>query len=223
MSNLERKNPQKPEASIYDPECVVRSPHVIEAWADTVSFKPQHNDKYAEYFLNLVSKYCLDKDNNPYGPPELWLRNVISYCFFFGLGFTLYDREYARHILYGLPEEWSRYALFWLSQVKDASHEDNIQLWGHSVNLVTLFINQTYPKETDPHYDAKALVDKGRSIGFVTGVRLALDNQEFAELLFEGAVDERQKCDDKTLEGRIGWIAGTIKDFWNKDKVRSSN
>jgi len=221
MSNLKRK-PQQ-ELPLSDPNCLVYSPHVIEDWAGTIDFWPQHNDKYAGYFLNLVSKYCLDKDDTPYGPPELWLRNVISYCFFFGLGLTLSDREYARLVLYGLPEEWSRYALFWLSQVKKAHHEDNVELWGHSINLVTLFINHTCPKETDPSYDVKALVEKGRSIGFVTGVRLALDNQEFAESLFEGAVDEREKCDDKALKGRVGWIAGTIEDFWNKDKARSSN
>ena len=41
--------------------------------------------------------------------------------------------------------------------------------------------------------------------------------------VFEGAVDEREMCDDETLFNRLNWIRGTIAEAWSKNNARSSN
>ena len=45
----------------------------------------------------------------------------------------------------------------------------------------------------------------------------------FAEVLFDGAIDERERCDEEKLIDRIWLMKRIISDFWNKDKARSSN
>ena len=104
MSNLQRKPHQEPEVSICDPECAVYSPHIIKAWVDSIEFRPQDYEKYADYFLTLIPEYCCGEDGTLPGPPEFWQRNLLSYSFFFGLGVTILDRQFAQYLLYGLTE-----------------------------------------------------------------------------------------------------------------------
>ena len=222
MSNLQRRPQQEPEVSIYDPECVIYSPQLIEAWAESVEFKPNHNDKYADYFLALIAQYVCEEDGTFAGPPELWLRNIISYSFFFGLAVTLHDREFARYILYGLSEGWSRRALYWLEQVKRTDHDKNTHLWGHAINFLTILTREMSPRESAPDVDPKLLNEVGRLVGFIPALRVGLNDPEFAEVLFDGAVEERERCDEEKLNDRIWLMNRIISDFWSKDKARST-
>ena len=95
----------------------------------------------------------------------LWLRNIISYSFFFGLSLTLHDREFARYILYGLSEGWSRRALYWLEQVKRTDHDINTHLWGHAINVLTILTREMSPRESAPDVDPKVLNEVGRLVG----------------------------------------------------------
>ena len=108
MNNPQRTPQQEPDVSIYDPECVVNSPHIIAEWLNNIDFAPNNNEKYLEYFTTLISKYCCEEDGTLPGPPEFWLRNVLSYSFFFGLGVTIFDRNHARKMSYALKEEVNR-------------------------------------------------------------------------------------------------------------------
>ena len=41
--------------------------------------------------------------------------------------------------------------------------------------------------------------------------------------LFDGAVEEQERCDEEKLNDRIWLMKRIISDFWNKDKARSTN
>jgi hypothetical protein len=221
MSNLKRK-PQS-ELSIYDPECVVYSPEVIINWIETIAFKPGDYERYADKFLILIAAYCVEENGKLPGPPAFWQRNVLSYSFFFGLGITIFDREFAKNLLYGLTEGWSRCALLWLNEVWKSDHEDNTRLWAHAVNVLSAQIAATSPETVGPNANEKLVKQRAIIAGFTPAIRLGLNNPELAQELFEGAVDEREDCDDENLIGRINWIRSYIADAWDKNKARHSN
>ena len=50
-----------------------------------------------------------------------------------------------------------------------------------------------------------------------------LTDPEFARALFQGALDEKEKCGDEELAERIKWIKATILDSFIKNQARSSN
>ena len=113
--------------------------------------------------------------------------------------------------------------MYWLSHVKDFNHEENSHSWGHAVNLLTLFIKNISPNETGLYAELSELKETAGSIGLVSGIRLALDDPEFANSLFDGATDERERCDDENLVGRFIWIRDTINDIWSKKTTHSNN
>ena len=223
MSNLQRKPQQEPEVSIYDPECAVNSPHIIEAWVDSLEFKPEDYEKYSSYFLTLIPDFCCEEDGTLPGPPEFWQRNLLSYSFFFGLGVTIFDRKFAQDLLYGLTEGWSRYALVCLIEAEEYEHVDNPQLWTRTVNILTALLGKASPETTAHDTDEELVKQRGSIVGFTPAIRLGLNDPEYARALFEGAVDERKNCDDEVLVDRINWIKAFIADVWSKNKARSSN
>ena len=75
MSNLQRRPQQEPEVSIYDPECAVNSPHIIEAWVDSLEFQPKDYEKYSSYFLTLIPDFCCEED----GTCPIFLTAKIRY------------------------------------------------------------------------------------------------------------------------------------------------
>jgi len=62
--------------------------------------------------------------------------------------------------------------------------------------------------------DANEVIVKQRATiaSFTPAIRLGLNDLEFAQALFEGAIGERENCDDEKLVGRINWIKATIVD-----------
>ncbi len=58
MSNLKKRPQQEPEVSIYDPECVVYSPHIIAEWLNNIDFAPNNNDKYV-VVPEKVNRACI--------------------------------------------------------------------------------------------------------------------------------------------------------------------
>ena len=221
MDNLKR-NPE-PEVSIYDPECAVYSPEVITDWVESIEFRPADYERYANNFLTLIAAYCVEEDGKLPGLPEFWQRNVLSYAFFFGLGITIFVREFAKNLLYGLVEGWSRYALLWLKEVRQSGHEDNILLWNHAVNVLTAQTAVASPETVGPNADEALVKQRATIAGFVPAIRLGLNDPKLAQTLFEGAVDEREQCDDENLVGRINWIRSYIVDVWGKSEARHSN
>ena len=122
-----------------------------------------------------------------------------------------------------LNEVGIRYWLFWLDLVKNTKYEDNTHLWGHAVNILTFFIGGSSLEAINPNAEQKIKRKIASTAGFITAIRLGLNEPEFAEELFGGAIDEREKCDDETLIGRLNWIRGTIARTWSKNQARSSN
>jgi len=223
MSNLKRESQQVPDVSIYEPECAVYSPQVIMEWVIDVEFKPGDYEQYADYFLSVIPNYCREEDGSLSGPPEFWLRNILSYSLFLGLGVTIFDRPYANTLLHGLNKEWIGSALFWLYEVGRTDHADNGQLWNHAVNVLTFFAGQVSPEATGPDADEE-LVKQGATIaGFAPAIRLGLNDPEFAEALFVGAVNERENCDEEELVARIDYMKTFINDAWSKNQARSLN
>ena len=223
MNNPQRTPQQEPDVSIYDPECVVNSPHIIAEWLNNIDFAPNNNDKYLEYFTTLISEYCCEEDGTLPGPPEFWLRNVLSYSFFFGLGVTIFDRNHARKMSYALKEEENRHLSYWLEWVIDSNHKYLAHQWDHSINVLTFIIGKTYPQVTGPDAEPILAKELGTIEGFTTAIRFGLNDPEYARKLFGGATDEHEKCDDETLLARLNWIRVTIADAWGKNKARSTN
>jgi hypothetical protein len=223
MSNLKRKPQEGPDVSIYEPECAVYSPHVIEEWVDGVEFKPRDYEQYADFLLTVIPHYCCEEGGSLSGPPEFWQRNVLSYSFFLGLGVTIFKRPFAHGLLCGLVEGWSREALVWLYTVGKIDHADNAQLWNHAVNVLTFFTGEASPETTGPDADEELVKQRASIAGFTPAIRLGLNSPEMAVALFEGAVNEREKCDDAKLVGRLDWMKAYIADAFRKDQARSSN
>ena len=113
--------------------------------------------------------------------------------------------------------------MYWLEQVKRTGHDINTHLWGHAINVLTILTREMSPRESAPDVDPKVLNEVGRLVGFIPALRVGLNDPEFAEVLFDGAVDERERCDEEKLIDRIWLMRRIISDFWNKDKARSSN
>ena len=113
--------------------------------------------------------------------------------------------------------------MYWLEQVKRTDHDKNTHLWGHAINVLTILTREMSPRESAPDVDPKLLNEVGRLVGFIPALRVGLNDPEFAEVLFDGAVEERERCDEEKLNDRIWLMKRIISDFWNKDKVRSTN
>jgi len=181
------------------------------------------NEQFVVGILALIPDYCCQEDHKLPGPPDFWQRNILSYSFYFGIGLTLFDRQLARDLLYGLVEGPSRYLLFWLNEVSKHKHPDLFSLWIHAINLLTVFTSRASPETTGPD-TGEGLVKQRASIsGFTPAIRLGLNDPEFARALFQGALDEKEKCGDKELVERIKRIKATILDSFNKNQARSSN
>ena len=223
MSNPQRKYEQVPDVSIYEPECAVYSPEILHDWADSLQVTSEFNEQFAVGILKLIPDFCCQEDCKLLGLPEFWQRNILSYSFYFGLGLTIFDRQLARDLLYGLVEGPSRKLLFWLNEVSKHDHPDLFSLWVHAINLLTVFTSIVSPETTGPNADERLAKERGAIAGFTPAIRLGLSDPEFAGALFQGALDEKEKCGDVELIERIKWIKATILDSFNKNRTRSSN
>ena len=223
MSNLQRKHKQVTDISIYEPECAIHSPELLQDWADSLQVTSEFNEQFVVGILNLIPGYCCQEDRKLPGLPEFWQRNILSYSFYFGLGLTIFDRQLARDLLYGLVEGPSRKLLFWLNEVSKHDHPDLFSLWVHAINLLTVFTSIVSPETTGPNADERLAKERGAIAGFTPAIRLGLSDPEFAGALFQGALDEKEKCGDVELIERIKWIKATILDSFNKNRTRSSN
>ncbi len=223
MSNLKRKPQQVPDVLICEPECAVYSPHVIEEWVIGVEFKPDDYEQYADYFLTVIPRYYCEEDGSLSGPPEFWQRNILSYSLYLGLGVTIFDRPYAHKLLHGLNKEWIGSALCWLDEVGRTDHGDNAQLWNHAVNVLAFFAGQVSPEAAGSDADEESVKQETPIAGFAPAIRLGLNNPEFAEALFEGAVNEQENCDYDNLIARIDSMKAFIGDAWSKNQARFSN
>lgn len=223
MDNLNRNSQQEPDLSIYDPACAIYSPHIIEAWRDEIEFQPKFNDQFAESFMKLIPIYYLDGNRELPGLKEFWLRNLLSYSFFLGLGVTIFEREYALRLLYGLNEGWSRTVLFWFGEVKNSGQENKNKLWIHAINILTVYAGKVWPETIGLDADEDLVKQSAPIAGFTPAIRLGLSDPEFACELFEGAFDERKKCDDESLVERINRTKNFISNSNCQKETSSSN
>ncbi len=223
MNNLQRKPQQEPNALICHPECAIYTPEIIRSWGNNLGSYPDHYEKLVDGFFILIPSYCEDEDGNFSGPPEFWQRNLLSYSFYLGLGLTIFNRELARNLLYGLTEGPSKFVLFFLNETKKYCSSDKVEQWHFAVNVLTYFTQVASPETTGPDTNAVLLRARAPIAGFTPAIRLGLNDPDFAEVLFEGAVDEREKCDDEELIARIDWIKAFVIDTHKKQETRSNN
>ena len=113
--------------------------------------------------------------------------------------------------------------MLWLSEVRKTNHVGNAQLWNHAVNILTYFTGVISPETSGPNASEELIRQRTPIAGFTPAIRLGLNDPEFAKALFEGAVDERENCDDENLVGRINWMKDFIHDAWIKNEASSSN
>jgi hypothetical protein len=223
LDNLNKNSEQEPELSIYDPACAIYSPHVIEAWRDGIDFQPEFNDQFTESFMKLIPIYYLAEDREFSGPKEFWLRNLLSYSFFLGLGVTIFKREYALRLLYGLNEGWSRTVLFWFDEVKNSGQENKNKLWIHAINILTVYARTVWPGTIGLEANEELIKQSAPIAGFTPAIRLGVNDPEFACELFEGALDERKKCDNENLVKKINRIKNFISNSYCQKETSSSN
>jgi hypothetical protein len=91
------------------------------------------------------------------------------------------------------------------------------------VNVLTVLTGVASPDTTSPDTDERLVKQRATISGFTPAIRLGLNDPEFARALFEGATDERHKCDDEELYARIDFIQAFIQDAYSKNLARSSN
>ena len=223
MSNLKRKPQQEPDVSIYDPECAVHSPELIRSWVHSLDACPEFCERLADGFFKLIPNYYAREDGTFPDPPEFWQRNLLSYSFYLGLGVTIFNRQFAQYLLYGLTEGSSKVALLLFSEVKRVGCPGKVQQWHHAVNVLTYLTETISPETTGPDADAELVRERMPIAGFTPAIRLGFNDPEFARALFQGALDEKEKCGDEELAERIKWIKATILDSFIKNQARSSN
>ena len=222
MTEFNKESKQEPELSIYDPDCAIYSPHIIEEWKRTIETTPDSNDQYVSALITLV-QYNHEKNREYPESKEYWTRNIISYSFFFGIGITIFEKKFAQQIISGLSEGWSRRILFWLNQIKLSKQEDNAQLWNHTINVITESAGSAWPEMIGPDADGELIKKSVPIAGFAPAIRLGLNDSEFAEKLFEGALDERNKCNDKNIVKRLNWMKTFILNSKSQEETSKYN
>ena len=223
MNNLQRRPEQEPDALLYDPKCAVQSPEAIRSWAKKLGIDPRDCRKIMDGFLILIPFYHVNEDGTFPSSPEYWQRNLLSFSFYLGLGITIFKRDLAFYLLYGTTEGCSREALFWLNEVKNSSCQDKVQQWHYAINVLSVFTEGYSPETTGPNADAKLVRERIPIAGLAPAIRLGLNDPEFAKQLFEGGIDEREKCDDKELTGRIEWMKEYVFNSYSQKETQSSN
>ncbi len=223
MNYLQNKSRQDQNVLICHPECPIYTPDLIRQWGNDLDLYPDYYEKLADGFFGLIPGYCEDGEGNFPGLPEFWQRNLLSYSFYFGLGLTIFNRELAQKLIYGLTEGPSRFVLFFLNEIKGYGSLNKVEQWNFAVNVLTYFTQKASPETTGPDTDATLLRSRGPIAGFTPAIRLGLNDREFAETLFEGAVDEKEKCDDEELIGRVDWIKWFVINSYVKQFTSSNN
>ena len=223
MKNLQRESQQDQNLSICHPDCPIYTPDLIRLWGNDLDLYPDYYEKLVNGFLSLIPSYCEDKEGKFLGTPEFWQRNLLSYSFYFGLGLTIFNRELAQKLIYGLTEGPSKFVLFFLNETKDYGSLNKVEQWHFAVNVLTYFTDKASPETIGPDPDAGLLRSRAPRAGFTPAIRLGLNDPEFAEVLFEGAVDEKEKCDDDELIDRIDWIKWFVINSYVKQFASSNN
>ena len=223
MKDLQREFQQDQNLLICHPECPIYTPDLIRQWGNDLDLYPDYYEKLVNGFLGLIPSYCEDEEGNLPGTPEFWQRNLLSYSFYFGLGLTILNRELAQKLIYGLTEGPSKFVLFFLNETKDYDSLNKVEQWNFAVNVLTYFTDKASPETTGPDADAGLLRSRAPIAGFTPAIRLGLNDPEFAEVLFEGAVDEKEKCDDEELIDRIDWIKWFVINSYVKQFTSSNN
>lgn len=223
MKYLQRESQQDQNLLICHPECPVYTPDLIRQWGNDLDLYPDYYEKLVNGFLDFIPSYCEDEEGNLPGIPEFWQRNLLSYSFYFGLGLTIFNRELAQKLIYGLTEGPSKFVLFFLNETKDYGSLNKVEQWNFVVNVLTYFTQKASPETTGPDADVALLRSRAPIAGFTPAIRLGLYDPEFAEALFEGAVDEKEKCDDEELIDRIDWIKWFVINSYVKQFTSSNN
>ena len=223
MNYLQRRPEQEPDALLYDPQCAVQSPEVVRSWAIDLGINPKDYTKLMDGFLILIPFYYANEDGTFPGLPEYWQRNLLSYSFYLGLGITIFKRDLGFNLLYGSTEGCSREVLFWLNEAKNSGCQDKVQQWHYAINVLSVFTEGYSPETTGPNADAKLVRERMPIAGLTPAIRLGLNDPEFAKQLFEGGIDEREKCDDEELAGRIEWMKEYVFNSYSQDETRSTN
>ena len=223
MKKLQRESQQDQNLLICHPECPIYTPDLIRLWGNDLDLNPDYYEKLVNGFLSLIPSYCEDGEGNLPGTPEFWQRNLLSYSFYFGLGLTILNRELAQKLIYGLTEGPSKFVLFFLNETKDYGSLNKVEQWNFVVNVLTYLTDKASPETTGSDADAGLLRSRAPIAGFTPAIRLGLNDPEFAEVLFEGAVDEKEKCDDEELIDRIDWIKWFVINTHKKQETCSNN
>jgi hypothetical protein len=223
LGNLKNNSHQEPEFSIYDPACAIYSPQIIEAWIDDIAMQPKINDEQVESFVKLIPIYHPNQNSKRKNLKEFRLRNLLSYSFFFGLGVTIFDKEHARRLLYGLNEGWSRTVLFWLDEVRNSDQKNNNKIWNHAINILTVYAGTVWPDAVGLDANEDLIKNNAPIAGFTPAIRLGLSDPDFAVELFEGAEDERRSCNDDELLERIDRKKKFISNSYNQKETCTNN
>ena len=94
---------------------------------------------------------------------------------------------------------------------------------GNAVNLLTVFIGDHSPETTGPNADKELVRVRTPIAGLTPAIRLGLNDPEFAKELFEGGVDEKERCGDEELVARIEWMKEYIFNSYNQEETHSTN
>ena len=148
MNYLQNKPRQDQNVLICHPECPIYTPDLIRQWGNDLDLYPDYYEKLADGFFGLIPSYCEDGEGNFAGLPEFWQRNLLSYSFYFGLGLTIFNRELAQKLIYGLTEGPSRFVLFFLNEIKGYGSLNKVEQWNFAVNVLMRSRAKEFGKNT---------------------------------------------------------------------------
>ena len=104
---------------------------------------------YLKVFFDFIPEYLVDESEHLHGSPEDWQHNVISYSFYLGIGIGLFDEKFRDYLVDGMTPgmlDTSNLILKGFDGVKLVEHENNGELWEHSINFISNMMSLTSPE-----------------------------------------------------------------------------
>ena len=174
---------------------------------------------YLKVFYDFIPEYLVDESEHLHGSPEDWQQNVISYSFFLGIGVGLFDEKLRDYLVDGMTPgmlDTSNLILKGFDGVKLVEHENNGELWEHSINFISNMMSLTSPETTGTNADENLIKERSPISGLIPGLRLTITDKKFANELYMDAIREKKACGEEELLDRIDFMKNFVHDVIQK-------
>lgn len=162
-------------------------------------------------FFYYIPLYCHDGTGRFPGNPESWQPRLISYSLFCGLGVGLCNGAIASTLLEGMNEKMRATSDGALRELLRLDHPSIVargSLWKRTVDWLDADMTLMSPETSGPLADNELVEQRAPIVGALCGLRLAVEQPAYAQVLFDDAAPEHDACDSKTFRHRVVFMIG---------------